>query len=584
MNNNQRTIPFLQFDFQLEAGAKQAPLLFSNPSKVITTNDISAVSACLNQINDCLEQGFYVAGYFSYESTYAFSTDISSTDIHNRMPLLWFGVFEQPNETQFASLNQGEFHIDDWQMKKSKQQYEKDFQKVMDAIQANKTNQINYTVPFEAHFSGNPFLYYEQLKQAQSSNFCAYIQLEQFSILSASPELFFQVKDDNIMVRPMKGTAKRGRTYQEDIKQKYDLQQSEKNKLENKLITELMKEELENVAEKDSIQIIDPFRVEQYPTVYQMTTGIKGKIHGGLSIMEIIQILFPCGSISGVPKSTSLQLIADIEQAPREVYCGAIGYITPNKEAVFNVPIRTVWIDKQYEKAYYGAGGAITKNSIMQEEYEEVLSKTNVLTRKQPDFKLLETMLIEDGNVFLLEKHIQRLAQSAAYFNIPIDIKKVQKEMLLSAATYPEGKHRIRLTVSKVGHIDITVTPYSPSGVRKVAMAKAPINKEDVFLYHKTTFRDCYTKHKTQNTSIFDILLWNDRDEITEFTIGNIVVELDNKLYTPPVSSGLLSGTFRQKLLDEGKIKEKVIIKKDLLQCTNIWLINSVRKWVRVEL
>src|SRR5699024_7354815 len=199
-------------------------------------------------------------------------------------------------------------------------------------------------------------------------------QMDRRVLIRSSTELFFHVKNDEITVRPMKGTAKRGLTSEADIMQKKFLQQSDKNRLENTLITALMRKELEKVTKNNSTQIIDEFRVEKYPTVYQMTTGIRGKVKEELSIVDIIKALFPCGSISGVPKPFSLQLIKNIEDTPREVYCGAIGYITPNKEAIFNVPIRTVWIDHLQQKAFYGAGGAITKNSDMQEEYEEFMT------------------------------------------------------------------------------------------------------------------------------------------------------------------------------------------------------------------
>ncbi len=571
---------YLQFDFKPTNGAVIAPLVFSKPKRVITTSEFEGIAHCLREIEEANQAGFYVAGYFSYEIVYALQ-HMPYPQFTHKMPLLWFGVFDGVrNET---IPQKAPFQIGEWQMQASKVDYEKKFNKIMDAIHIGETKQINYTVPFQAKFTGDTYTYYEQLKNAQSAHFSAYLSLGNFDILSASPELFFQMDDGNLTVRPMKGTIHRGKTYEEDVQLRNWLISSKKNKLENQLIIEHMREEMADIVHKESMHMIDPYRVEKYPTVYQMTSGLTGKVLPDLSVMDVLQSLFPCGSIAGVPKKASLDIIRSLEDRPREVYCGAIGYMTPDMEAVFNVPIRTVWVDHQTETAHYGAGGAITKNSSCDEEYQEVLTKTNVLTWKETVFDLLETLGLYDGEYIVLEEHLERLKKSATYFDIPIEMGRVQKKLNAIRQEHPTGNWRVRLTVNNHGE-KLACFPLPATGAQVIRLAKQAIDKENLYLYHKTTHREFYETYKQNACDVFDVLLWNEAGEITECTIGNIVVKLNGEFYTPPVSCGLLPGTFRAHLLRVGMIKERVILKDVLEQCTGIWLINSVRKWVEVSI
>lgn len=576
---------FLQFDFNTNSGAAEAPLIFTQPVEVISTYSFEDVATCLEQIEQKVAAGYYTAGYFSYEMTYALK-DMKPDEYHQpKMPLLWFGVFDKPVTPSPPEKNKESFVVGDWEPQTTQTTYEHAFSDIMKAIQRKETAQINYTIPFEATFSGDAYSFYNHLKKAQQSNYCAYLNLDEpYTILSASPELFFHVKEEMITVRPMKGTAKRGKSSQEDQQQKEALQQSEKNKLENQLITNLMKQELEKIASAPSIQVIDKYRLEQYPTVFQLTTGIQGKLKNNMRISDVITALFPCGSIAGDPKQASVSMIQETENQPREVYCGAIGYITPYQEAVFNVPIRTVWVDKQANKAHYGAGGAITKESDMQEEYREALTKTDILNWEYPSFALLETIRLEEGEIFLVEKHLERLLASANYFSIPADREAISQTLNQAKEHYPKGIWRIRLTLNNNAESEISVRPLTDSKLHKVRLAQQAIYKENIFHYHKTTHRLLYQEHQIDDPDYLDTLLFNNQNEVTEFTIGNIVVEINGVLYTPPISAGLLPGTFRQQLLERKVIQEKQILKQDLPNCERIWLINSVRKWVEVTL
>lgn len=574
------TIPTLQFDFHLEKTDLNNPVTFTNPVKAITTDDINNVFSCLQEVNNAIHAGFYVAGFISYEATYAFY-DVKKT-IESDQPLLWFGLFKEPIHDSIQH-NQNTYSLSDWNMIVSKDNYEQRVNEILRLIANRKTEQVNYTVPFETAFSGDSYAYYEQLKLAQKANYSAYLQLEEFDILSVSPELFFSIEGGTVTVKPMKGTIQRGKTYEEDEKNRNWLKDSVKNKIENDLISELMYNELKTIA--DDLYYDERYSIEKYPTVYQMTTTIKGTLKPKMNAIHVLTSLFPCGSISGIPKQETIEIIANIEQQPRGVYCGAIGYFSPNGNAIFNVPIRTVTINKKQQVACYYAGGGITARSTPNEEYKEMITKTKVLTTFQKPFQLLETMLLEEGTLFLKNQHLNRLINSVKYFNIPISENELQNELGDIERLYPTESWRIRLLVDLDGNISKEAYPLEKTEQQHVLLAKQPINKENIFLYHKTTERSMFEEHRHLITDdLLDILLWNENGEITEFTIGNVVVEKNGELFTPPISSGLLPGTFRQHLLEQGEIKERKIYVDELNYFDSIWLINSVRKWVKVNL
>lgn len=257
--------------------------------------------------------------------------------------------------------------------------------------------------------------------------------------------------------------------------------------------------------------------------------------------------------------------------------------MTPERNAVFNVPIRTVMIQKNLEKAVYGTGGGITWDSTTKGEYEELQTKAKLLTEKRPEFKLLETMRLENGEIPLLVYHINRLSQTADYFSYPIDIEKVREEVEKEATIYGNGIFKLRLLVSRNNETSIQVNPLMQK-VEEVncTLAESPVDEQNPFLFHKTTHREVYEAH--QKESFFSTLLWNTKEELTEFLIGNVVVKIDGGYFTPPVSSGLLAGTFRQKLIDEGIIKEQVLYKYEAEKFDEVWLVNGVRGWLKVNL
>ncbi|KHE68071.1 chorismate-binding protein, partial [Halobacillus sp. BBL2006] len=360
------------------------------------------------------------------------------------------------------------------------------------------------------------------------------------------------------------------------------LYSSEKERSENLMIVDLLRNDLGRVAVPGSVKVPCLFEVETYPTVHQMTSTVQGKLEENNSMLEIFQALFPCGSITGAPKVRTMEYIQELEHSPREVYCGAIGYMTPYNEAVFNVPIRTVMIEHDSGKAVYGTGGGVTWDSTAKGEYEEIHTKARLLSEKRPSFKLLETMKIEDGEIPLVDRHLKRVAQSANYFDYPLDPHQLREELEKIAAGYKQGQFKLRMMVDSSGNPSFEAVSIDPPKEVTCSLAKWPIDEMNPFFYHKTTYRDMYQEHN--NPESFSVLLWNSRGELTEFTFANLIVKMNGNYYTPPVKSGLLAGTFREQLLEERVVREKILYKKDIEAFEEIWMVNGVRGWVKVTM
>lgn len=573
--------PLLSFEFADSYGQIR-PYTFKNPIRIIEAQRLEDVIPTLQLVQMAVEEGYYAAGFLSYESAAAFDP-ANIVKSGNTMPFLWFGIFSEPEFYGLGSA--GEYTLTEWQPSVNKNDYAKAIQSIKGCIEDGVTYQTNYTIRLHSQFKGDDLAFFNRLKNAQASHYCAYLHTGEFSILSASPELFFHLKGDTITTRPMKGTIKRGNTFLEDAENASWLYHSEKNRAENVMIVDLLRNDLGMIAEPGSVKVEKLFDIEQYPTVHQMTSTISAKISEGINLVDIFKALFPCGSITGAPKISTMKVIADLESTPREVYCGAIGFISPNKEAVFNVPIRTVIIDHQSGKASYGVGGGITWDSTTEGEYHEILAKAKLLKEKMVEFQLLESLLLEDGEYFLLEKHLNRLSHSAQYFGFNSRTGEIQKRLDVFSNENNDGLLKVRLLVTKEGEIKIEGQPITQIDTPlKVILADEPIDKNDPFLYHKTTNREIYTKFQSKKPAdVFDVLLWNQDEELTEFTNGNVVVEIDGHYWTPPISSGLLAGTFRDSLIKKGEIREKIIKLAELKTCTKIWFINSVRKWIEVE-
>jgi para-aminobenzoate synthetase/4-amino-4-deoxychorismate lyase len=573
--------PFLHFNFINENGEK-APLVFQDPVNILQTRKLDEVGTIFERVDQALADGYYVAGYVSYEAAPAFDPAYA-VNSGNTLPLVWFGVFSHPIN-QVPDTKSKNYIVGDWELKQSFESYQSALQQIKTAIEHGNTYQVNYTVRLHASFKGNDYAFFQQLERNQQASYAAYLNMGRYRILSASPELFFRVNQNKIETKPMKGTARRGKTTKEDQMIIDQLTHSEKEQAENVMIVDLLRNDIGKIAMTGSICVPKLFEVETYPTVHQLTSTIEAELKENTTVYDWFKALFPCGSITGAPKISTMNYIRELENSPREVYCGAIGYLTPDRQAVFNVPIRTVVIDHDKEEATYGVGGGVTWDSTVDGEYEEMRTKAQLLKERRPHFHLLETLKLQNGIYPLIEYNIQRLMDSANYFGRKCDRDEVLDTLHDFAMSRQTGLYKVRLLLSSTGNIQIEGFPIKTNNdFIHCILAKSPIDRSDPFLYHKTTHREVYHQHLDQDDQLI-ALLWNEEEELTEFTLGNLVVERDGKLYTPPIESGLLAGTFRQHLLDTGEIEERILLKNELIDFDEIWFINGVRGWLKVKI
>ncbi|MFD4820806.1 aminodeoxychorismate synthase component I [Peribacillus butanolivorans] len=571
----------LLFHFTDKQDVKK-PLYFTEPKEVFIAHSIQDVLPQFQKVQAAIEQGFYAAGYVSYEAAPAFEKSFKVKE-GAKMPLLWFGIFDKPEE--FPGKITGSFQLNDWESETDSHTYHSGFQTIKAEIEKGNTYQVNYTMRLQSMFEGDDFAFYDRLKRAQRSNYSAYLNIGTHRILSASPELFFRWEDGQLITRPMKGTVKRGITVKTDQANADWLACSEKNQAENLMIVDLLRNDLGMIAEQGSVQVPKLKEIEKYPTVWQMTSTITAKTKPKTTIIDIFKALFPCGSITGAPKIKTMEIITELENSPREVYCGAIGFITPECEAVFNVPIRTVVIEKETGKAEYGVGGGITWDSVLLEEYDEAFLKAKLLSEERPTYQLLESIKLEDGQYFLLDEHIDRMMQSAGYFDYQFSETELRNKLQKYADSHYDSMQKVRVLLFENGDFEVSGQIIKTMEAEISAIiAESPISTENPFLYHKTTNREVYEKFQTRHPEFYDVLLWNEQGYITEFTNGNVVVKINGDLFTPPVESGLLAGTFRQELLRKKEIKEKLITKADLHNAEEVWFINSVRRGLKVNL
>lgn len=552
-----------------------------NPQHIIVAERLDDVLPALQKVEERVEQdGLYAAGFLSYEAAPAFDASHLSKPAAG-FPYLWFGLFPEPRTVNLPvpSLSRPQL---DWQPTTDRETYNAAIEKIKEYISDGRTYQVNYTMRLQADFNISAWEFFLHLAQSQN-NHAAYIDTGRYVICSASPELFFQLDGDTITCRPMKGTVERGRFTTEDQAQAEWLKNSDKNRAENVMIVDMIRNDLGRIARVGSVQVPQLFQAERYPTLWQMTSTVTAQTSASLT--RIFSALFPCASITGAPKVSTMRIIDELETTQRNIYTGSIGYISPKRKAAFKVAIRTAMIDRETNKAEYGIGGGIVWDSTSSDEYSEALLKARVLTQSEPEFSLLETMLWspEEG-FFLREQHIERLLDSANFFDFPVSKDGIESHLQEIASGF-DSPQRIRLLLDRHGQLHSESKPHQPKQKTVDArLAVAPVNSSDVFLFHKTTQREIYERAHSAFPQCDDVLLYNEHDELTEFTIGNLVVELHGRLITPPIECGLLPGTFRAHLITTGQVIEQKVKVSELKDCIRIFRINSVRKWENVKL
>lgn len=561
-------------------------ILLKNPLRLVVAWESEEVLPCIGEIEQAGKDGLFAAGFISYEAASGFDSALE-TAVSCNLPLVWFGLFEDVEPFEF-SLHQksGTYNKCDWLPDVSRTEYDHAINCIHSYLRVGDTYQVNYTFRMKSDFAGDAWSLFVDMQRAQRGAYAAYIETEDFAICSASPELFFSLQGESLRSRPMKGTAKRRLTVAEDNQACADLSRSAKNKSENIMIVDMIRNDMGRIAIPGTVKTSNLFEVERFPTVLQMVSTVESKTTA--SITEIMRALFPCASITGAPKVRTMQIINELEKTPRGIYTGSIGYLEPGRNAWFNVAIRTVMINKKSARVEYGVGGGIVWDSTAENEYQESLTKAAILTSDRPEFELLETLLWDgEADFFLLDRHLDRLSGSACYFGIPFCRNDCRMQLETCGRGLGYKTSRVRLLIAENGSITISASDFGSSAILepwRVALAVDPVDKTDIFLYHKTTSRNVYEQAKEAVSGFDDVLLWNEKGEITESTIANIVMERNGKKITPPVECGLLAGVFRNYLLDYGDIEEGIITIDDIKNADKIWLINSVRKWVPAKL
>ena len=552
---------------------------FTQPIKELKTRDLAEVADLLAQVESYQEQGYYVVGYVSYEAAPAFEEKLAVYKAPLLAEYLLYFTVHDRVETSPIPLTYEEVDLPSkWQEETSATDYEKAIAQIHHHLRQGDTYQVNYTVQLKQELSSNPFATYNRMVVEQEAGYNAYVEHDEMTVISMSPELFFEQNDRELTTRPMKGTTQRGLTDQEDLAQASWLEQDPKNRSENMMIVDLLRNDMNRISEVGSEHVERLCQVEQYSTVWQMTSTIKSQLREDVDLVEIFRSLFPCGSITGAPKIATMEIIKDLEPQPRGVYCGTIGLLLPNGRRIFNVAIRTIQLHQG--KAVYGVGGGITWDSTWESEYREVHQKAAVLYRKQARFKLISTGKISQKNLLFEDQHLERLTKASRYFAFPFDPKKLRQKIEEECQVCDDNQdYRLRIITSKSGEMELSrqiLAPLSPSFCKaKLCLQEADLNQS--FTYFKTTHRPHLSLGEQE------IIYHNVVGELLETSIGNIVLKIAGKLYTPPTSLGILPGIYRQHLLETGQAKEKIMTLEDLNQAEAIYGCNAVRGLYELE-
>lgn len=542
------------------------------------------VRPLLEQVQAYAQQGYWCVGYLRYEAAGAFDAALCTHTADG--PLAWFGVFESPQPWPEVLHPGGPVPADSavpWHGNLSRSDFDARMALIHAAIAAGDLYQLNLTAPVTSTAADNGLALFERLQLAQPNTYAAYIDTGEEQVLSVSPELFFDWNGQHILTRPMKGTAARGHTPEEDAALALGLTESAKERSENVMIVDLLRNDLSRIAQPFTVKVPTLFKIQSLPTVHQMVSDVTARTRVGITLADVFAALFPCGSITGAPKVRAMQMITALETEARGVYCGAIGVVRPGGHATFNVAIRTVTAKGQQLRC--GIGSGITADARPDAEWQEWQHKRTFLVRAATPFDLLETMRLENGVYQRFDLHLQRLANAAAHFNYPFDEAHIR--MLLQGVTRHNTRVcRVRLLLDARGVA--RVEAYELDQVKAPVLIQLAAtffaSSDSEFTRFKTTRRAHYTQFAPTDPAVFDTLLFNADGELTECTRGNIAVLIDGQWCTPAVHCGLLPGVGRALALAQGLLVEKVLTCADLQRNQGIAFINSLRGWLPARL
>lgn len=594
---------FAFLDDSLQSGSRCASRLFLDLNQIIECKSRDQIDQCFQRLSEALAAGLFAVGMFSYELGYCFERKLNAlARADSPDPLFTVLLFDKclrldaEQSTAFVERNvpaEGLAAFHDIRLNMSKEAYCEAVGAIRRYIREGDVYQVNLTFKYLFRHFGSPFALYRALRSRQRVQYGAFIRLPNASVLSLSPELFIRKNGDTLTGKPMKGTIRRGETPRADELLMAQLHDDAKNRAENVMIVDLIRNDLGRIADLGSVAVERLFEVEPYETLFQMTSTITARTDPLIPVRDLFAALHPCGSVTGAPKIRAMEIIRELEVADRGLYTGAIGYMLPNRDWCFNVAIRTL-ILREDGTGEMGTGSGITYDSEPDREYEECILKGRFLTGADPGFKLIESLHCNPAAGYRhLEPHLRRLKSSSEYFLFQCDIDAIRAALLDHARSLNSAhSYKTRLLLGKDGAFEIESAPLpaddAAAPVRTVMLSDKQTDSRQCLLYHKTSARQLYDSEYARlqkETGCYEVLFCNERGEITEGSRTNIFVQKEGRLLTPPVACGLLNGVMRQSILDDPGYNayEKVLTPADLTAAERIFVTNSVRGMVEVR-
>ncbi|ASQ91105.1 aminodeoxychorismate synthase, component I [Prosthecochloris sp. GSB1] len=567
-------------------------LVFSDPVDIVELRSPDRLEGFFRELDRRLDRGFSLAGYIGYEAGYGFEPAFEgAVSGGGDLPLAWFGVYDSTgtlvdDEGPDGREREVEAFPECLRFDTGREEYAASIERIREHIAAGDVYQVNFTGRFSFDYGGSTGDLFRSLRRKQPGAYAALLNTDvSHSVLSVSPELFFRRRGLSIETRPMKGTAPRGEGEKDDCSKKAWLGSDEKNRAENLMIVDLLRNDLGRICLPGSVETPELFVTESYPTLHQMISTIRGELRGECSLFDIFRAIFPCGSITGAPKIRAMQRIRQLEKTPRGIYTGALGYMLPDRSMCFNVAIRTAVLSGR--RGEYGAGSGIVWDSDADAEYGECRLKARILEGggRGGDFLLFESVLY-NGVYVWLDEHIERMAESARVLGLGFDRKRILAELEAFAAANltAKGRYKVRLTLGRRKEetgITATRIPSVPaSEPLRVCRARQPLSSQEFLRSHKTTRRGLYDRvlAEASGAGFDEVVFCNERGEVTEGAVSNVIIRKNGRYYTPPLSSGLLNGIYRKYFLEtRPDAEERVLSLRDIERADCLFVCNSVR-------
>jgi para-aminobenzoate synthetase/4-amino-4-deoxychorismate lyase len=573
---------------------KALSYLFIKPLEIISVYKKEDLDYAFKVIHKLIDKGLYGYPLINYEAGFLFEKKLLHLLSKDNEKLIQFFFFDKREVRQlksskivFSNFSDDKYSIQNFKLNRTESQFLNDIETIKKYIKAGDTYQVNFTVKGRFDFTGSYSGFFQKLLFNQSARYSAFINNDEKFIISLSPELFFQTNGKQINSEPMKGTIHRGHNHSSDALSVKELETGEKNKAENVMIVDLIRNDLGIICRYGSVKVPEIFQIEKYESLFQMVSEVQGKLRKKVKIGEVLQNIFPCGSVTGAPKIRTMEIINEIEKEKRGIYTGSIGLITP-KEIKMNVAIRTITIKKDTGNGVMGLGSGVVWDSDPKSEYEEVLLKSKFLTEPLDYFEIFETMRYEKGEIKFLDDHLNRMKSAADYFLFKFNEKKIRKQLVKSIAEVDKRKlKKIKLSLAKWGEIKIDVSdiPKAPKNVF-LFLSQSKIDSTDKFRFFKTTNRKLYDDEYALYNSkgFYEVLYQNEKDEIAEGSRTNIFIRKDNSWFTPKFESGALPGIYRNYFIGQNpEVSEKIIKVDDLLSAEEVLLTNALKGEVTVQ-